>query len=938
MDLAKAAFLFGEVPEWADVDDPEDRAQLLAQQPGHRDELVPVRFFHELLADQITSDDPPEVWQSAQRLLESGIDRAEAMRNLVLALTSQMQISREEQRPFDGDAYVAALARLPLPKPDTFADALVEVVRERQPLSIDDAETEAMTRLGLLPDIEPHRSLLDRVSDHLTDIDGPLTYLAGDRVVHPESMCTGLVLTHRLSELEQEIDCLAVEVDLVGFARLGDVIYTVDGVELHVWSAEPGHVAWRGPDGWLRRFAADDVLAVRVDADVVRMEVLAGIPPEDGDLVRRVRAVYDTEVEEPWMPVSAEEILLGLLADDRDLFAVPRAPLGELCEAAGLEQNGAWFAHEDSVWEQRRIVQRMHSVMGRLDDEADYKAVLAALERFDDADEDPARLRQVLDDLSSARLLAVATDELFGYDDEPDVVDDVASFARRLLGAAVTPRQVVVARWLSAVAEERRGDPLAGQAHLEIAVDADGDWAPALDRLAWYLSDRGDAPGAAGLWRRLGVGPQDNADMREVAGFSGSGSTASKLGRNDPCSCGSGRKYKHCHLDQYELPPLPERVGWLCRKATAYLERRGGQAASDVWSIAEARAGEDPDDEALGRAFDDPLVIDVALLELGWFRQFVAERAALLPDDEALLATSWLMVARTLYEVESVRPGIGLVVRDLRSAELIEVREQTFSRRATEGMVICGRAVPDGETHQFIGGLFPVAPGTETALFDLLDEEDPYALVAYVAALERPPVLNTREGEPLVSYTATLRVVEADSELTRQVLEHHFHHEPDDTWVELHEIAKDDHIVRATLHLDGDRLTVETMSEPRFERVVELLRKELGPVQVLSEKRKSLHVPPDVATLGSPRVPPPGDAAMPLVAGQWRDRQEERWCDESVPALAGLTPRQAAADPTRRETLERLLDSFAPLAAGPEFLGMRPDRLRQLLGIEPRRP
>jgi len=23
----------------------------------------------------------------------------------------------------------------------------------------------------------------------------------------------------------------------------------------------------------------------------------------------------------------------------------------------------------------------------------------------------------------------------------------------------------------------------------------------------------------------------------------------SKLGRNDPCWCGSGRKYKHCHLD-----------------------------------------------------------------------------------------------------------------------------------------------------------------------------------------------------------------------------------------------------------------------------------------------------------------------------------------------------------------------------------------------------
>ena len=48
----------------------------------------------------------------------------------------------------------------------------------------------------------------------------------------------------------------------------------------------------------------------------------------------------------------------------------------------------------------------------------------------------------------------------------------------------------------------------------------------------------------------------------EVAGFSGipatpqvvdsvgaSAPVRSKLGRNDPCWCGSGKKYKACHLD-----------------------------------------------------------------------------------------------------------------------------------------------------------------------------------------------------------------------------------------------------------------------------------------------------------------------------------------------------------------------------------------------------
>lgn len=30
------------------------------------------------------------------------------------------------------------------------------------------------------------------------------------------------------------------------------------------------------------------------------------------------------------------------------------------------------------------------------------------------------------------------------------------------------------------------------------------------------------------------------------------GTMAAKIGRNDPCHCGSGKKYKHCHADREE--------------------------------------------------------------------------------------------------------------------------------------------------------------------------------------------------------------------------------------------------------------------------------------------------------------------------------------------------------------------------------------------------
>jgi hypothetical protein len=33
------------------------------------------------------------------------------------------------------------------------------------------------------------------------------------------------------------------------------------------------------------------------------------------------------------------------------------------------------------------------------------------------------------------------------------------------------------------------------------------------------------------------------------------------LGRNDPCHCGSGRKYKQCHLDKDEAAAREARIG-----------------------------------------------------------------------------------------------------------------------------------------------------------------------------------------------------------------------------------------------------------------------------------------------------------------------------------------------------------------------------------------
>lgn len=67
-------------------------------------------------------------------------------------------------------------------------------------------------------------------------------------------------------------------------------------------------------------------------------------------------------------------------------------------------------------------------------------------------------------------------------------------------------------------------------------------------------------------------------------------------------------------------------MGWLCRKAVAFLERRGPTARADVLNIAYARAVDPHDQDSVVAAFDDPIVMDLALTEGGWFEQFLDER------------------------------------------------------------------------------------------------------------------------------------------------------------------------------------------------------------------------------------------------------------------------------------------------------------------------
>lgn len=593
--------------------------------------------------------------------------------------------------------------------------------------------------------------MLNTVSDYAIGPDGPLEMLAPDRVLHVESLTDGIVLTHRISADERTSGMLDVGVDLAGFWRC-DELRLPSGDELDVVDG-----GWVGPDGWLAGYPEGAMLAVRVDGGMVTVTVLDATPPVIGELAAQLRAVYDDEIDEPGLPVTAEELVLGVLLEHPRLpgrhsaFAEPTAPLTELLTAAGLQTCGVHVAHDQSIWDNARQLERTHRVIEELGPGDRARAALRALELIDDGVPDRAAAREVLDLLHNPAVLEVVPNELLGRHDDPELLAATGVLVEGLLTAASKPAHQAVAHWLAAVVAERRGQVLDGESKLRMAVRADPGWPCAADRLAWYTSDRGNATESLEIWRGLGYTAAVSDDVRTLEELATPKPPA--LGRNQPCWCGSGRKFKACHPGRPAQAALPDRVGWLCRKAAAYLERRGGAPREVVFEHAAARAVDPDDDDSLHEALADPIVIDVVLHESGWFDHFLADRGPLLPEDEALLAQAWTVVERTVYEVVESRPGTGVTARDLRTGNVLEVRERSFSRQARCGALVCARAVPDGQSHQFIGGIFPVAPDQERDLLNLLDERDGLTLLTYVADLHRsgsaglrPSIRSDRRG------------------------------------------------------------------------------------------------------------------------------------------------------------------------------------------------
>ncbi len=473
------------------------------------------------------------------------------------------------------------------------------------------------------------------------------------------------------------------------------------------------------------------------------------------------------------------------------------------------------------------------------------------------------------------------------------------------------------------------------------------------------------------------------------------------IGRNDPCPCGSGKKYKKC----CGATDSGSRVSGYDR-----IRRLDGESDVLLMRFGKRRYGLDALEDAWEEFIqDDEILFDESHPEadffLRWFtldwrpegkekisELFLRQKGSDLDHDLRRLIESTLKSPFSFFQVLDVAPGEGFTARDILRKLKYTVTEHLASAMVKPGNIMYARIVEmDGiyfmmgcagavmpstfldpilRLRSAIGKSVPGLGGGITAQV-LLDQEDFLQQTYFDLADELAHAkLNIRnsDGDRLKLHTLTYSIPSLEEAFhALKDLEQRIRGAGDDellktakrdasgniTTVHIHWLKKKkkpgmgDYTGMALLVISATRLVVEVNSDKRSRLIQKEIRKRLGDDAVLlkTEVRSAEGIMKEIdekRAAGEITEEDPADRLYrnsPEVRAVMRDMMDKHWAswpDMPVPALRGMTPRQAAKDPEGRELLESLLLDFETRNLAREDKDNLVDvkRLRRELGID----
>jgi hypothetical protein len=429
-------------------------------------------------------------------------------------------------------------------------------------------------------------------------------------------------------------------------------------------------------------------------------------------------------------------------------------------------------------------------------------------------------------------------------------------------------------------------------------------------------------------------------------------------GRNDPCPCGSGRKYKKCHYASDTAARAAERAD-----TVSPVHEQDHRVVEDIVNFVAARFDADLLEE-LDRLDSYPLMSP----------QFGAPWLAYVAEFDGRTAVDWYLTERewsltrgtiewltaqkaswlSMWEVLDVEPGRHIVMRDLLTFTERTVHEVSASRTIERGFVTLCRVVDFGGISVICGmhqsPLGPVAgeraveriraalrrksvvPPERLRNVRMLD-----AWSDELDALSAPRTLVNTEGDLILLTTDRWRFDGASRDALAARIDalEGIQEDGDDHFVFLREEAPDDVTVTGHLIIEEGTLELQTNSVARADALVARIESACGD---LLKAHTRVHTDP-VAMLNS------GDAAGPApkrentaeelaFLREFKTRHYRKWADDALPALDGETPRAMVRTASGRRHVEKLVQEIEMIEAR-ESEGARFDvnELRRELGL-----
>ncbi len=460
-----------------------------------------------------------------------------------------------------------------------------------------------------------------------------------------------------------------------------------------------------------------------------------------------------------------------------------------------------------------------------------------------------------------------------------------------------------------------------------------------------------------------------------------------KTGRNEPCPCGSGKKFKKCCYmkEKADMPNLTHHN--LRRTADTVAGVLVEYARSSFGPHFIDNAWEDFWDDVPPEEYDESISISLFLPWCLYLRTLGSpdhEGDVEFPGRETIVSgyleryrrgmdrmtEAFLEHARreplTFWQVEAVQPGTGILVKDLVTERELFVHERMGSKSLVTWDIVLGQVVGEGEEYIMNAmGPRPLPPGrfrervmefveplrkggppgtTDFLAYDRDFIRFYHRCVDDMFHAPFPEVRNT-DGEKLVWTTSEYSFEPScRDELIRRLgsLRNIVRGNDESDYAAFDWIVGStgsEGTVKGLLKVHPDHLLTECNSRTRDRKLRNRLLERLGDLLGLEETsyrdmdfESMTDLPGEEQSLNLEELTE--ESTAELIA--YLDKQYLSWLDENVPALGGLTPREAAATAEGRRKVEELINDWENIqqrAPRQPYL-FDFNRLREALGLE----